>query len=149
MSSPPAATESPNESPKPWSFILLIGFVLVLLGLLLGTVVSTYFRGQAQGRLGACRKSSLHSIAVALEMYSKDFDGQYPAKLSQLQPDYLRQIPMCPENESSYNYRTGHVGDNRDGRSENYFILNCEHGHSGLGGPVVYPQYDSHNGGIW
>lgn len=43
----------------------------------------------------AC-SNNLKNIATALEMYSTDYQGRYPAKLSQLTPNYLKTIPTCP-----------------------------------------------------
>ena len=43
-------------------------------------------------------------------MYADDHDGRYPDKLNQLTPKYMREIPICPENETEYNYQTGKVG---------------------------------------
>ena len=81
-------------------------------------------------------------------MYARDFDGHYPAELSDLKPNYLRQIPICPENETSYNdtYQTGRVGYNKDGQLDDYYILSCKHGHPRLGLPAGYPQYDPRMG---
>lgn len=125
-------------------FGLLISFsILVLLAAL---VLPTYWRGQAQGRLSACSKSGLHNIGTALRRYAADFDGAYPATLSQLTPNYLREIPTCPENESSYVYLTGKVGRNKDGHLENYYFLQCQEGHPSLATPPGYPQYDSEFG---
>lgn len=81
-------------------------------------------------------------------MYAKDFGGHYPKNLSQLTPNYIRQLPICPENETSYEdcYMTGAVGNNEDGQLDDYFILFCKKGHASLDGAPGYPQYDSESG---
>lgn len=49
-----------------------------------------------QGQLTAC-KSNLKNIATALEIYSSDNHGQYPATLEKLIPgNYLKVVPTCP-----------------------------------------------------
>ncbi|MCE7868973.1 hypothetical protein DYH09_01210 [bacterium CPR1] len=52
-------------------------------------------RSRHQGQLTGC-KSNLKNLAVALEMYSTDFQGHYPPTLSMLTPNYLKIIPNCP-----------------------------------------------------
>ncbi|MCL5773285.1 MAG: hypothetical protein M1536_02760 [Firmicutes bacterium] len=41
-------------------------------------------------------ESNLKNIATALEMYSTDNEGHYPASLKQLVPNYIQKIPACP-----------------------------------------------------
>ena len=91
-----------TEDERPWPKITLLGLLIVLgmLGLLAALIVPSFLRSQAQGRWSACAKGGLHNIAVALEMYASDHDGRYPNELSQLTPDYLVEIPVCPENEA-------------------------------------------------
>ena len=52
-------------------------------------------RAPAQAPLSACQ-TNLRNIACAVEMYSTDWSGRYPANLALLTPDYLRAIPTCP-----------------------------------------------------
>lgn len=52
--------------------------------------------GHYQGPLTAC-KSNCKNIATALEMYSSDNHGHYPATLENLtRGHYLKVIPTCP-----------------------------------------------------
>ena len=39
--------------------------------------------------------SNLKNLATATQMYATDHKGAYPANLSQLVPDYLRELPQC------------------------------------------------------
>ena len=49
-----------------------------------------------QGPLTAC-KSNCKNIATALELYSSDNHGRYPATLAKLtEGNYLKLIPTCP-----------------------------------------------------
>lgn len=43
----------------------------------------------------AC-KSNLKNVGTALEMYSTDNEGVYPASLPSLMPQYLKTVPTCP-----------------------------------------------------
>jgi Tfp pilus assembly protein PilE len=132
------------EDERPWPKITLLGLLVVLgmLGLLAALIVPSFLRSQAQGRLSACAKGGLHNIAVALEMYASDHEGRYPNELSQLTPDYLVQIPMCPQSKAEYVYKTGRVGGNSDGRLDNYYVVYCKAGHPRLSVPAGYPRYD-------
>jgi hypothetical protein len=40
-------------------------------------------------------KSNLKNLGTALEMYSTDYKGKYPASLGALTPNYLKFIPSC------------------------------------------------------
>lgn len=42
----------------------------------------------------ACR-SNLKNLGTALEMYSTDHEGRFPAALSALTPGYLKSLPRC------------------------------------------------------
>lgn len=46
------------------------------------------------GALKLC-EGNLRTIGTALEMYSTDFAGRYPAKMSLLVPNYLKSMPTC------------------------------------------------------
>lgn len=53
-------------------------------------------RGRSSGGATACR-NNLRVLAFGLTQYAQTHQGRYPKNLSQLQPDYLRQIPSCPQ----------------------------------------------------
>ncbi|MBI3927221.1 MAG: hypothetical protein HY319_16915 [Armatimonadetes bacterium] len=44
--------------------------------------------------VGGCTRN-LRGIGRALETYRSDHDGEYPASLAQLTPDYLTELPRC------------------------------------------------------
>jgi len=51
----------------------------------------------------------MRRIAFLLAAYRADHD-EYPAKLSQLRPDYLRKLPLDPFSAKPYQYRRGKQG---------------------------------------
>lgn len=58
----------------------------------------------------ATTRSNLANIAAALEMYSQDHDGQFPATLEPLQVNYLRVIPVQLDGSRDWNYALGDGG---------------------------------------
>lgn len=74
--------------------VLLLGVVAVLAAVL----VPNFMR--ARSRASTSCKSNLKNTATALEMYSVDNHGYYPANLAQLTPNYLKIVPNCPSTGS-------------------------------------------------
>jgi hypothetical protein len=86
-------------------------------------------------------KSNLKNLATALEMYSTDNAGHYPASLSQVTPNYLKFIPQCPAaGKVTYRYA-------RAEHPEAYTVWcgGCWLHYSGIDAPD-YPQYRSSEG---
>ncbi len=76
--------------------------ILAFLALLAAIIVPNFIRAKPRGTTTAC-KSNLKNIATALEMFSVDEKGAYPATLAGLTPNYLKIIPNCPSaNFDSY-----------------------------------------------
>lgn len=75
------------------------GLVTAVVALcLLGKVLSPHlFRGRSQGSEVACQRN-LRLLRSALEHYAQEHGGLYPDRLPQLMPEYLKEIPLCPEN---------------------------------------------------
>lgn len=72
--------------------------VIAIIAILAAILVPNFIRARAQGQVTAC-KSNMKNIATALEMYSTDNGGRYPAALTDLtvaSQQYLRTIPQCP-----------------------------------------------------
>lgn len=65
---------------------------ILLLLLLLTTGCAS---ARSLGQYSSCL-SNLKNVGTALEMYSTDAAGRYPARLAQLVPNYLVSIPTCP-----------------------------------------------------
>ena len=115
--------------------------------LVLAVVIAPNFiRTGCRGPLTAC-KSNLKNMATALEMYAYDFRGEYPERLDQLVPTYMKTLPTCPEaGEVTYTYRC--VGR---GKRAN-FSMECSGSHHAKqysafeGSPLNYPRYHSARG---
>lgn len=75
--------------------LLIWGSGLLLFFCWCFTIPMSELRGRAAGRLVAC-KSNLKNIATAIGMYQTDFEDESPNQLSQLTPNFLRTIPVCP-----------------------------------------------------
>lgn len=86
--------------------------------------------------------ANLKGIGLALEMYSTDNSGKYPAKLSQLIPEYIESIPTCPsagKDTYSESYRVS-----KDGNNYSFFCRG--HHHKDEGAPENDPSYNSEKG---
>jgi hypothetical protein len=94
--------------------------------------------------LTAC-KSNLKNIGTAMEMYSTDFSGHYPADMKLLLPNYLKTMPNCPAaGKSTYVSQIGPSADlNEEGR-EDYYLIECkgEH-HMEIIRQADYPKYSA------
>lgn len=73
--------------------------VIAIIAILAAILVPNFLKARAQGQLTAC-KSNCKNIATALEMYSSDNGGRYPASASFQAKltggNYLKLIPTCP-----------------------------------------------------
>ena len=124
--------------------------VIAIIAILAAILVPNFIRARAQGQLTAC-KSNLKNVGTALEMYSTDWAGKYPAtaSLAILTPDYLKTIPTCPAagtDTYSGSYITGNVAYNSSNYQDYYLIACNGTNHTALSLPVGYPQYDGLRG---
>ena len=103
--------------------------------------MSRFKTARGQGQVTACM-SNMRNIGTALEMYSTDNEGHYPASLTQLTPDYLRIIPTCPAAEKQTYVDSYQVSQNPDAYS---FYCKGDN-HSIVGVPENYPSYNSTEG---
>lgn len=111
--------------------------VLVLL------LTPTGCRLSAQGSTPAC-KSNLKNIGTAMEMYSIDWNGKYPAGgKSQLTPNYLKTIPECPAaGTDTYRMALGPSAPYNTKSYEDYYFIECQgRSHVPFDIPQNYPQY--------
>lgn len=127
----------------------LFSFFGAVIGLLLFMVLlfgPGYMEARSGGsNLTAC-KSNLKNLGTAVEMYSTDHSGKYPAKLSQLTPNYLKTILTCPSaGTSTYTYQTGPKAAYNTPGYEDYYFIECKGDNHSDGSPN-FPQYDSING---
>lgn len=124
--------------------VLAVASVLLTLAAL---VAPNFIRARARGHLTAC-KSNLKNIGTAAEMYSTDWGGNYPERLEQLVPKYLKSIPDCPSaGRPTYFYQTGvDVGYNRPRFKDYYFMMCMGKHHTNVSVAEDYPQYDGISG---
>lgn len=103
-------------------------------------------RGRCIGTLTAC-KSNLKNIGTAYEMYSTDWSGKYPPRMSLLAPNYLKTLPECPAaGRVTYRATTGATANNNP-NFEDYYYVEC-HGsnHKAVSVTANYPAYDGISG---
>jgi hypothetical protein len=121
----------------------------IALGLVaLAILVPRYLRANSRSTLPNC-KGNLKNIGTAMEMYSTDWSGKYPASLAQLTPNYLKTIPDCiTAGEVTYRAAFGpDVGYNTP-HFQDYYIIWCagEHHVERHGLEPNFPQYDGIDG---
>jgi len=128
-----------------WRFVLAGGAVAVLLFSLQRLLSPGFLRADHSAPATTC-KSNLKVLAAALEMYSDDHQGSYPATLSELVPRYLQSVPECPAPESQgYQAEFGRTAAHNTEGLDNYYLIQCSGaGHQGY--PRNYPRYDSARG---
>ena len=139
---------SPSPRPKTTDLILpllaVIGLTLVSGALLLPHFIRPRCCG---GQLTAC-KSNLKNIGTALEMYSTDWDGNYPTSLTPLTPNYLKTIPECPTAATTtYAVAFGKYAPYNPHGFEQYYYVEC-HGENHLAVSVTanFPAYNGIEG---
>lgn len=76
-------------------------------------------------------QSNLSNIGAGLDLWQKDHGGQYPARLSELEPNYLRQVPKAPSGE--WVYRRG-----SDGKSYRVAAAGQPFQEAGIPGSLAY-----------
>ncbi len=138
----PSVVEGPAESQGTGPSLSILAPALILL-LLLGLIIVPNFmatnRPRPAGQLTAC-KSNLKNIGTALEMYSTDFNGDYPFSLDNITPSYLKSIPTCASaGRVTYVYLTGV-------RNQCYTVYCAGGYHAKILKAPNYPMYDSFQG---
>lgn len=99
--------------------------VIAIIAILAAILVPNFIRARAQGQLTAC-KSNLKNIGTALEMYSTDWSGKYPANTGLLTPNYLKAIPECPAAATNtYNAAFGPSAAFNTGSYTDYYYVAC------------------------
>ncbi|MFN8612670.1 MAG: hypothetical protein U0931_34345 [Vulcanimicrobiota bacterium] len=79
--------------PTPITGLVTVAVTVVLLGQVLSP---NLWRGRSSSDNSACQRN-LKVVNQALEAYQHEHQGLYPDRLSQLKPDYLAQLPDCPD----------------------------------------------------
>lgn len=119
--------------------------VIAIIAILAAILVPNFIRARAQGQLTAC-KSNLKNIGTAMEMYSTDWAGKYPAAIGQLEPNYLKTMPECPAAGSdtySGNFVTGATAPTNPQGFQDYYYISCvTDTHKAVDVTGAYPAYD-------
>ena len=119
--------------------VAILSIIIPVFFIVFPFLYSNFNDGKAVGHLTACR-SNLKTIGTALEMYSTDNHGRYPAVLSKLTPDYLKSIPTCPLRfHENYGYASMTEPDI-------YTVWCGGKNHASQGIPENFPEYDSMTG---
>ncbi len=134
-----APGEKPPKDDGGWWIFVIAGVAFILL--MAALLVPNFVRARARGALTAC-KSNLKNIGTAMEMYSTDHSGKYPASMNQLTPNYLKTIPECPQNgANAYKMWVGaNAPMNND--YEDYYYICCLKGHTKVSVSQGYPAYN-------
>jgi hypothetical protein len=115
---------------RPWLQILAL-VILIPVG---ARAFVAYRQHRAVSELMQCR-GNLRSIGTACEMYSTDFKGRYPVRMSQLVPRYLKCVPTCPE-AGADTYSAGF----RSASNPDAYTFYCS-GQHGIGQPPYNSTY--------
>lgn len=119
--------------------------VIAIIAILAAILVPNFLRARAQGQFTQCQ-SNCKNIGTALEMYSTDFAGHYPATgaagMDGLSPNYLKTIPTCASAASNLYSGTYTSAMNPDA----YSFCCAGPNHTALSVPNDYPQYNSTQG---
>jgi len=130
-----------------------------------GIIEPILTRCRCSGSISTCQ-SNLKNIATALDMYASDNTGHYPEKLGNLAPDYLREIPTCPEAKLDSYSPSYEVYFDPDPKNSIFTIYCSGYNHiwnhthqtrffglikvrQRLDLPPNYPKYSSIYGSIW
>ena len=126
--------------PKNRSFYVFTAVLLLVVSLVSSRAAIDHSR---QKDLTAC-KTNIRNIGTALEMYSTDWSGRYPADLKRLVPKYLEELPMCPAaGESTYTME-GSESPRNVNEFRDYYYLSCQGDHHvAVGVPENFPAFDS------
>ena len=123
--------------------LLCVGLLLVAIW----TLTPRLIGNRSHGSLAAC-KSNLKNLGTAMEMYSTDWNGQYPRNLQILTPNYLKTIPECPAvHRITYKMTTGaNAPFNESGFHEFYLIECTGTAHTDTRVDADYPKYTATHG---
>jgi len=91
-----------------WVIVLIVVGVLAVFGLPFLAIVAAiaipnFIHARDVSQMAA-NQANLRQIATALEEYAVDHHGQYPDRLAQLQPAYLKSLPEIPGETSGGTY---------------------------------------------
>ena len=100
----------PKPKPFPWLLVLLVGCggLFLIAVLLAALALPAVFNMRERVRRAQCA-TNLHQIGLALIFYSRENANALPAKLSDLQPQYISdpKLFVCPTDGRPYIYVSG------------------------------------------
>ena len=82
-----------SHRPTPLTGLATVCVTLLLLSHVLSP---NLFRGRSSGDGSGCQRN-LKVVTQALESYSREHQGLFPDRLEALRPDYLKELPDCPD----------------------------------------------------
>lgn len=109
--------------------------------------IQSAIRQEEVNKARLCRHNVL-TIAQALDAYSQDHGGPYPSRLSDLVPQYLPYVPVCPATGTD-TYSAGYQWDQYtklDPHSSFYLVCCKGRNHRGARWQEDQPSYQSETG---
>lgn len=120
-------------------FHLVIAILSIVVPVLIIALPFLFDSHSGGKELAGCR-SNLKNLGTALELYSTDNSGRYPASLAMLTPQYMKSVPTCPSrNYGNYSYTQTAVPDL-------YTVWCGGRSHSSQGIAENFPEYDAVKG---
>lgn len=116
--------------------------VIAIIAILAAILVPNFLRARAQGQFTQCQ-SNCKNIGTALEMYSTDNAGHYPAAMTTITPTYLKIIPTCASAATDTYSATSYTSSS----NPDVYTFYCNgSNHQSLGIAGNYPQYNATSG---
>lgn len=134
--------EKKMQNPKPISTgprraLIASGVILLAIVAVSWFILDSHHRK----RLLEC-KTNLKDLGTAMEMYSTDYDGHYPSQLQMLTPNYLAELPSCPNSDGQYQLKTLPDAPGNDSGFEDYYYIFCAgQNHQAAGEGKDQPAY--------
>lgn len=113
-----------------------IMIVLGILAVLAAIIIPNVLKGRAQAQLNSCQEN-LNALSVALQQYALENGHDFPASLSDLVSQYIKELPTCPSSGVGYGYETS--------SNSSKYTAYCTAGHRAVD-PAIdpgYPQYST------
>jgi competence protein ComGC len=123
-----------------WFILLLVLCIIIILS---AVIMPHLFRARSRPSIPPCQSYS-KNICTALQAYADDNGGQYPAKLKDLIPGYMPNLPVCKDTKENSYESTYTVSTNPDAYT---FWCSCGKFRKSI---VTgnFPQYTSEKGMI-
>ena len=76
--------------------------VILIIAILVAIAIPVYNTARASAKTRAC-SANLRTLDGAIQIYHSDTDA-WPSNVSDLTPDYVRDVPVCPWNSGGTGY---------------------------------------------